>query len=123
MVSTLRFASTVARTVSRTPVLPTLDSISASQLVQKPNSTDYFLKRTSNGNLPIYKTVRSQATWTDIKRVEGNIVSFRNDVQQALAASDIPFDEPNFFCIVQSNTLRIKGDYVKDLSKILDKYF
>lgn len=123
MVTALRYASNIARTVTRTAVLPSLESISASQLVQKPNPADYFIKRTSNGNLPIYKTVRSQATWTDIKRVEGNLVSFRNDLQQALAANNIAFDEPDFFCILQSNTLRVKGDYVKDISKLLEQHF
>lgn len=123
MVNALRYASGVARSVTKAPVLPSLESISASQLVQRPQPTDYFLKRTSNGNLPIYKTLRSQAVWTDVKRVEGNIVSFRNDLQQALAAHNVAYDEPDFFCLTQSNTLRIKGDYVKEISKILEKYF
>ncbi|TID26133.1 hypothetical protein CANINC_002828 [Pichia inconspicua] len=100
-------------------VLPPLSSITADQLTTAPTLLSYYLPRTSNGNLPVYRTIRSQAMYTDIKRVQGNIVQFRNELQQLLP--HIP--KQNFICHTVSGTLKIKGDHLLDVKKALNKVF
>jgi large subunit ribosomal protein L49 len=100
-------------------VLPSLDSISISQLTTKPQLKSYFVPRTSQGNLPVYKTYRSQAVYTDIKRIQGNVVQFRNDLQELLPQ----IKKENFNCHVINGSLRIKGDHSQIIKEILDKKF
>jgi large subunit ribosomal protein L49 len=100
-------------------VLPSLDSITTSQLTVKPQLTSYFVPRTSAGNLPVYKTYRSQAAFTDIKRVQGNVVQLRNDLQAALPH----INEYKYNCFTVSGSLRIKGDYVAEVKQVLEQKF
>lgn len=99
--------------------LPSLESISASQLTTKPKLASYHIPRTHQGNLPVYKTYRSQAVYTDIKRVQGNVVQLRNDLQELLPE----INKSNFSCITTSGSLRIKGDHTAVVKDILNKKF
>ena len=99
--------------------LPALDSISAAQLTVKPKPASYHVPRTHLGNLPVYKSYRSQAVFTDIKRVQGNVVQLRNDLQQLLP--DV--SRSNFNCHTISGSLRIKGDHTLAVKEILAKKF
>ncbi|AWU73478.1 uncharacterized protein C5L36_0A00860 [Pichia kudriavzevii] len=100
-------------------VLPSLDSISVAQLTAKPPLASYSLPRTSKGNLPIYRTIRSQAVYTEIKRVQGNVVSFRNDLQTLLP--HIPKEK--YSCRTINGCLRIKGDFKDEILELLQKKF
>lgn len=104
-------------------VLPSLASVSAADVFVKPALNSYSLLRTSQGNLPVYRTFRSQNVWTDVKRVQGNVVSFRNDLQAALAAEGVSVKKEDFICVLGSNTLKIRGDYSKLLHKLLAEKF
>lgn len=99
--------------------LPSLSSITAEQLTTAPSKLSFNIPRTSQGNLPVYRTIRSQATYTDIKRVQGNIVQFRNELQEQLP--HIP--KSDFTCHTISGTLKIKGDHLYDVKKALENVF
>lgn len=114
--STIISASAAARLAK---ALPSLDSISVNQLTTKPKLSSYYIPRTHQGNLPVYKTYRSQAVYTDIKRVHGNIVQLRNDLQALLPE----INKSNFNCRTVSGSLRIKGDYTIAIKKILASKF
>ena len=98
---------------------PALDSISAAQRTITPKLAAYHVPRTHLGNLPVYKTYRSQAVYTDIKRVQGNVVQLRNDLQQLLPH----VDRSNFNCHTISGSLRIKGDHTLAVKELLAQKF
>lgn len=98
-------------------ILPPLGKISSKDLYKHLPSNKYYIQRTSKGNLPIYKTYRSQCVYTDIKRVQGDIVQLRNDLQALLP--DI--EKKNFTCVMDSKTIKIKGDVSKRLKELLAK--
>lgn len=104
-------------------ILPTLESITASNLSTKPASLSYTLLRTSNNNLPLYRTVRSQSVVTEIKRVQGNVVSFRNDLQEAISQQGVNIDKNRYTCNVQTGTVRIKGDHYQLIKSVLKEKF
>lgn len=99
--------------------LPSLSSITVENLTVAPAKLSYHLPRTSQGNLPVYRTLRSQAMYTDVKRVQGNVVQFRNELQEQLP--HIP--KQNFVCHTVSGTLKIKGDHLLEVKKALDQVF
>lgn len=109
-------ASSAARLAK---VLPSLNEISLSQLTTKPALPTYNISRTSSGNLPVYKTIRSQCEYTDIKRVKGNVVQLRNDLQNALPQ----IEKSKFTCFIKSNSIHIKGNYVDEIKKVLETKF
>lgn len=111
-----RFSSSLSQS-RLSSLIPSLNKITGEDLYKGIPFKNYFLEKTSKGNLPIYKTYRSQAVYTDIKRVHGDIVQLRNDIQTALP--DIP--KKNFTCIMQSKTIKIKGDVSRRLKEILGK--
>lgn len=100
-------------------VLPSLESITPVQLGTKTTRGSYFLPRTSKGNVPVYRTYRSQAVYTDVKRVQGDIIQLRNDIQTLFPN----MDKSRFTCCMQSKTIKIKGNIVKELTAALEKKF
>lgn len=109
----------VAAAARLAKALPALDSISVAQLTTKPKLSSYHIPRTHQGNLPVYKTYRSQAVYTDIKRVQGNVVQLRNDLQQLLPE----ISKANFNCHTVNGSLRIKGDHSAAIKEILAQKF
>ncbi|ODV83502.1 hypothetical protein CANARDRAFT_29947 [[Candida] arabinofermentans NRRL YB-2248] len=117
----VRFQSTATETVNPklATIFPKLSEISASDLNTNTVVDVYHIPRTSKGNLPVYKTIRSQAVYTDIKRVQGDLTKLRNDLQELLPE----VKKSDFTCVLQSGSLRIKGDHGKVLREILSEKF
>ncbi|VEU21471.1 DEKNAAC102229 [Brettanomyces naardenensis] len=115
--SFVRLNSTLAGSARVSRFIPSLEDVSAKDLQTGIMKKRYFLERTSKGNLPIYKTYKSQAVYTEVKRVRGDIVQLRNDLQALLP----DLDKKNFTCVMQSKTIRIKGDVSQQLKGLLEK--
>lgn len=110
-----RFSSSISQArLSR--IIPSIDRITGEDLYKGIPFKKYFLDRTSKGNLPIYKTYRSQAVYTDVRKIRGDIVQLRNDLQAALP--DVP--KKNFTCVMSSKTIKIKGDVASRLKELLN---
>ncbi|KAH3663585.1 hypothetical protein OGAPHI_004986 [Ogataea philodendri] len=100
-------------------VFPQIEQVNAENLYTKPFRDFYHISRTSKGNLPVYKTIKSQAVNTEVRKVQGNLPKLREDVQKLFPNK--PKD--HFICKMQSMTLYIKGDVSKELKKYLEPYF
>ncbi|KAG0679998.1 hypothetical protein C6P40_003982 [Pichia californica] len=118
-VSASAAASAASAAARLAKALPSLESISISQLTAKPKLASYHIPRTHQGNLPVYKTYRSQTVYTDIKRVQGNVVQLRNDLQDLLPE----INKAHFNCHTINGSLRIKGDHSSEIKKILSEKF
>ncbi|GME73162.1 unnamed protein product [Ambrosiozyma monospora] len=101
-------------------VFPSLSSVSTKDLFTKPfTNSQYYISRTSKGNLPVYRRLKSQAYVTEVKRVQGDLVLFRNELQELMP--EVP--KTKFECVLQSKTLRIKGDHSERVRELLSKKF
>ena len=121
--STTTSASAAAAAVPKTKsslLFPSLASLNpetdlvGSKLIGGKSKT-YFVKRTTEGNLPVYKTIKRQAIFTDVRRVEGDIIQLRNDIQALFPQ----IEKNQYSCLMDSKTIRIKGDLTKELKKLL----
>lgn len=80
----------------------------------------YYIQRSSTGNLPVYLDVKNGGNVvTELRKIQGNVIKLRDDLQESLP--HIP--EKNWKCILQSNKLVIKGDFVRDVKRVLNTTF
>ncbi|GMG41424.1 unnamed protein product [Ambrosiozyma monospora] len=101
-------------------VFPSLSSVSTKDLFTKPfTKSQYHISRTSKGNLPVYRRLKSQAYVTEVKRVQGDLVLFRNELQELMPE----VSKNKFECVLQSKTLRIKGDHAERVRELLSEKF
>lgn len=107
---------------SSTSIFPKLSDVKPEQLLGKEfggKAHTYHVSRTSLGHLPVYKDVKSKAIYTEIRKIQGDIVQLRNDLQNAL-----PHIEKNDFkCVMQSLKIIIKGDHKLRITQLLGKKF
>lgn len=71
------------------------------------------------GNLPVYIDVKHNLCLTEIRKVQGDIVLLRNDLQEVL--SDVPKDK--FKIVMESKKILLKGDYKQRVVDVLEKVF
>lgn len=101
---------------------PKLAEISAKDLhsAQTPfGYKTYFLERSSYGNLPVYTDYKQGVPYTEIRKVKGDIVQLRNDLQEVL--EDVP--KGNFKILMESKKLLIKGWHKERLVEVLNATF
>ncbi|CDK25762.1 unnamed protein product [Kuraishia capsulata CBS 1993] len=107
---------------SKSYIFPALEEIKAEELVGKPfgpKSHAYFISRTKKGQLPVYRTYRRKVAYTEIRRVEGDIVQLRNDIQAAFP--DI--QKKDFNVVMQSLRIMIRGDHLVRITDLFGKKF
>ncbi|GMM35422.1 mitochondrial 54S ribosomal protein [Saccharomycopsis crataegensis] len=76
----------------------------------------YSVSKTTTGRLPVYSEIRkNQIRETIVRRVEGDVLQLKKDLQEAL-----PFIDPAKFKVMQeSKKVVIKGDYVNEVRNVL----
>lgn len=112
----------VARSLSTSSPFPSLKDISHQDIesVEKPfGHGSYFLPRTSKGNLPVYIDLKQNACVTEIRKVQGDIVLLRNDLQELL--NDVSKDK--FKVVMESKKILIKGDHKNRIVSLLNGVF
>lgn len=77
----------------------------------------YFVKRTKNSSLPVYTDFRNGGTrkLTIIRRIDGDVKSFMQDLQQALylSAEDISLNRTNNNVIIKGIKLKQVMDWLE----------
>lgn len=85
------------------------------------NSHKYFVERSSTGNLPVYTDYKSGGNKlvTEIRKITGNIVQLRNDLQ-----AQLPNIPKNAWKIrPQSKKIVIEGNVAPELKRVLRNKF
>ncbi|CCC70040.1 hypothetical protein NCAS_0D04590 [Naumovozyma castellii] len=104
-------------------IFPRLTDIKASDLIGGSSfgSGNYFITRSSTGNLPVYSDYKAGGNKhvTEIRRIQGDIIQLRNDLQKKLPK--IPLD--NWKVLPQSKKIIIKGNVVMEIKQILSSSF
>lgn len=124
----VRFQSSLAKPIASEPVsskvFASLDQISADEVVGSKSfggvkSRTYFIKRSKFGHLPVYKTIKSKAIYTEVRKIQGNSIQLRSELLEL-----IPELSPkNLKIVQQSNKLLMKGDYVDVVKDVLSLKF
>ncbi|EDO14664.1 hypothetical protein Kpol_325p3 [Vanderwaltozyma polyspora DSM 70294] len=108
---------------NKEPIFPTTKDISINDLVSNSNKNfrHYSVKRSINGNLPVYseKINGGSKIITEIRKINGNINQFKLELQEQLP--NIPKDK--WVIKQQSNKLIIYADVVDIVKNILSKKF
>ncbi|AEY97250.1 FAER262Cp [Eremothecium gossypii FDAG1] len=102
-------------------VFPRASDISLDQLPGASNfgRKTYSVARSSTGNLPVYSEYKSGKVYTEVRKISGDIIQLRDDLQQRLPK--IPRD--SWTVIMQSKKLLIKGYYVREIKHVLSSTF
>lgn len=81
----------------------------------------YFVERSATGNLPVYTDYKAggNKSVTEIRKITGNIVQLRNDLQAELPR----IDKDAWTIRPQSNKIVVKGDVAQDIKKVLRAKF
>lgn len=81
----------------------------------------YFVERSATGNLPVYTDYKAGGNKlvTEIRKITGNIVQLRNDLQAELPR----IDKDAWTIRPQSNKIVVKGDVAQDIKKVLRAKF
>ncbi|SSD58828.1 related to 54S ribosomal protein IMG2, mitochondrial [Saccharomycodes ludwigii] len=107
--------------ISEFKVFPKIEDISPSELVggTKFGKKNYLVERSSTGNLPVYTEYKSMKCYTEIRKIRGNPIQLRDDLQERLP--HIP--KKQFKVILQSNKILIEGNYATDIKSVLSTTF
>ncbi|AMD22688.1 HHL082Wp [Eremothecium sinecaudum] len=103
-------------------IFPDLRTIKPSELVGATDfgKNSYFVARSSKGNLPVYSNIkRGGKLVTEIRKIEGDIVQLRNDLQAALP--EIPKSEWKIY--IQSKKIIVQRDCVRDIKQAMSTVF
>lgn len=103
-------------------VFPRIQEVQASDLVGNNSfgKGKYYVQRSHTGNLPVYLDAKNgTGVVTELRKIEGDVTKLRNDLQNNLP--HIPKD--NWKCVMQSNKIIIKGDFVRDVKSVLQTTF
>lgn len=105
-------------------LFPSIDSINPKtdlpQLMSNLYHKKYTITRSSKLHKPpVYLEIRRQQIYeTVIRRIEGDAVQLKKDLQQALS-----FINPDAFRVVlESNKVVISGNYVREVSDLLEQH-
>lgn len=99
--------------------IPELNSINVEEL---PNNGfgqgNYSLTKTKFGHWPVYKKVQNTKVTTEIKRIKGDIVQFKNDLLQAYPE----LDKKQVSINQLAGYVNIKGDRVDIIKQIFEQH-
>lgn len=100
---------------------PSLSSISASELPNNAfeNNNLYFLKKTAYGHWPVYKKIQNTRISTEIKRVEGDVSRFAQELLGLLGKN---ISTNNIRVNTITGEVNIKGDHVEEIKEVLEKH-
>lgn len=111
------FPSSVA---TNDKIFPQLETITNKDLV--PRRLDdgtrgvYSISRTSGGRIPVYSNIRrGNVRETIIRRIQGDVVLLKGDLQKALPE----IDSSKFKVVQESKKIVIKGDHVAEVRNVL----
>lgn len=121
----IRLHSTYLTKATRSK-FPSLSEISAkeigfaSEASQFGHNNTYHLQRSSHKKLPIYTEYKQgREAYTEIRKIQGDIVQLRNDLQAAL-----PYVKKEHFKIMmESKKLLVKGNHKRKLNSMLSHVF
>ncbi|SCV04041.1 LAME_0H15280g1_1 [Lachancea meyersii CBS 8951] len=103
-------------------IFPSLNDVKPKELVgfQAFGVKSYFVDRSATGNLPVYSDVkRGGKIVTEIRRIRGDPVQLRNDLQDKL--KHIP--KNRFKVLMESKKVVIDGDVVRQVKQVLSTVF
>lgn len=107
-----------------TPVYtpPALSSVTAADLPNNEfvSNNQYFIKKTAFGHWPVYKKIQNTRISTEVKRVEGNVKLFAEELLKHVNNGNIL--KRNVKVNTVTGEVNIKGDYTEQVKTILDKH-
>ena len=102
-------------------IFPSMHDVSVNDLIgsDRFSSNNYFIERSSQGNLPVYTDYKNGITYTEIRKIQGNSVKLRDDLINLM-----PFVNRKHIKVVpQSNKILIQGDHSTHIKKLLSTTF
>jgi len=121
----IRLHSTIISKATKSK-FPALSEVTLEDLGAAPGQTRfgfdgaYYLQRSTYNKLPIYTEYKQgNVPYTEIRRIHGNIVQLRKDLELALPY--VPKD--NIKVLMESKKILIKGNYRNALKKIFEDIF
>lgn len=120
LLKSVRIPTPVAVNIPYMP--PTLASVTLSQL---PNNEFerkhlYSIKKTAYGHWPVYKKVQNTRISTEIKRVQGDVSVFAEELLELLQAKNI--QKSHVKVNAQTGEVNIKGDHSEEIKSLFDVY-
>lgn len=105
---------------------PSLSSVTAkdvgyaSDITAFGHNKTYNLQRTKYNKLPIYTEYKHvDVVFTEIRKIQGDIIQLRNDIQQILP--DVKKDR--YRVLMESKKILIKGNYKQELEQVFSQVF
>lgn len=110
---------------SKNNVLYTAPILSNITIDDLPNgeferSRRYHIKRTSNGCWPVYKKVQNTKVSTEVKRIDGDVNLFAEELTKKL--KDFDSKKNAVKVIPVSGQVNTRGDFVEDIKAVLDRF-
>lgn len=102
-------------------IFPSMHDVSVNDLIgsDRFTSSNYFIERSSQGNLPVYTDYKNGITYTEIRKIRGNSVKLRDDLINLM-----PYVNRKHIKVVpQSNKILIQGDHSTRIKKLLSTTF
>lgn len=99
-----------------------LTSVSASQLPNNTFETQqlYSIRKTKFGHWPVYKKIQNTKITTEVKRVEGNVKLFAEELCKMVNRGNVL--ARNVKVNELTGEVNIKGDHVDEIKGIFDKH-
>ncbi|SGZ55702.1 CIC11C00000004305 [Sungouiella intermedia] len=99
---------------------PSLASISPSELPNNAfeNNNLYNIRKTAYGHWPVYKKIQNTRISTEIKRVEGDVSRFAQELLSLIGNVKLNNLKVNTI----TGEVNIKGDHVEKIKEVLEKH-
>lgn len=99
---------------------PSLTSISPSELPNNAfeNNNLYNIRKTAYGHWPVYKKIQNTRISTEIKRVEGDVSRFAQELLSLIGNVKLNNLKVNTI----TGEVNIKGDHVEKIKEVLEKH-
>lgn len=99
---------------------PSLASISPSELPNNAfeNNNLYNIRKTAYGHWPVYKKIQNTRISTEIKRVEGDVSQFAQELLSLIGNVKLNNLKVNTI----TGEVNIKGDHVEKIKEVLEKH-
>lgn len=98
--------------------LPDISIISPKELPNyESDNRAYYLSKTKFGHWPVYKKVQNTKITTEIKRISGNIIQFKQDL---IKLAKLP--PKNVTMNQTAQYVNVKGDVVDKIKQLFDKH-
>ncbi|EER33387.1 conserved hypothetical protein [Candida tropicalis MYA-3404] len=99
---------------------PSLDQIKSSNL---PNNGfgkgNYFIPKSKYNHWPVYLKISNTKQITEIRKIKGDLIQFRSDLLKLIGDDSVKLETT---MNTTAGILNIKGNVVKEVKEVLDKY-